>query len=220
MYFIEKEGIYECLPWGKFVWQKHGFGSRLANPSAELLTLKQIHSNRVWVADGLPDRSAEGDALIASQPGRLIGVRTADCVPLLLLDSRSRAVAAIHAGWRGTAACIAALTVQKLAAEFGSHPADLSAAIGPSIRACCYEVSGDVAAQFNRWPESVQAAGPGKPHVDLPAANCAQLIEAGLERERIFDSGLCTACQLDRFFSYRREPASPGRMLSSIARLA
>ena len=219
MYFADYNGLYVCLPFSEFVWQKHGFGTRQANPTTDI-TLRQVHSNRVWNADNLADRDAEGDALVANQVGRAIGIRTADCVPLLLLDRRTRAVAAIHAGWRGTVARIATGTIRKLTAEFDAQPADLYAAIGPCIRSCCYEVNPDVAAQFGAWPESVQNAAGAKPHIDLAAANRAQLLECGVSSTRIFDSELCTACNLDCFFSYRREPASPGRLLSSIARIA
>jgi polyphenol oxidase len=216
--FTENKGIYVCPAFAGFVWQKHGFGSRQANPAASI-TLRQVHSNHVWNADRLADREQEGDALVAAEPSRSIGVRTADCVPILLLDERRHAVAAVHAGWRGTAASIAIRTVEKLRADFGSDPADLHTAIGPCIRACCYEVSPEVADRFATWPESVHRPKNAKPHVDLARANTAQLIAAGLAPTHIYDSNLCTSCQLEHFFSFRREPYNPGRMLSAICRI-
>jgi polyphenol oxidase len=216
--FTESKGIYVCPAFLEFVWQKHGFGSRQANPQASV-TLRQVHSSQVWNADRLADREQEGDALVTAEPGCAIGVRTADCVPILLLDGRRRAVGAIHAGWRGTAASIAARTVEKLQADYASDPADLHAAIGPCIRACCYEVSPEVADRFTAWPESVQRPKNAKPHLDLVRANTVQLVAAGLDLARIYDSNLCTACNLDRFFSFRRQPENPGRMLSVICRI-
>ncbi len=223
MYFIEKNGIYQCPAFAGFVWQKHGFGSRQANPPVDV-TLRQVHSAEVRNADelnthGLADREAEGDALVTDRPGRAIGVRTADCVPILLVDSRRRAVAAIHAGWRGTAAQIARRAVEKLQADYQTDPADLHAAIGSSIRSCCYEVSPEVAERFADWPESVLWPQNAKPRVDLARANVAQLAAAGVAADRIYDSGLCTSCDLAHFFSFRREPANPGRMLSVICRI-
>lgn len=219
MYFVEEKGLYRCLPFEEFVWQKHAFGSRHANPAAHV-TLRQVHSDHVLNGSCLGDREQTGDALVSTGLGLSIGVRTADCVPVLLLDSRIRAVAAIHAGWRGTAAQIVRRTIEKLNADFGSHPKHIHAAIGPCIRACCYEVNPEVAAQFSPWPASVfHPAGP-KPHVDLAAANREQLIEAGLSADHILDSELCTSCRLDQFFSFRREPENPGRMLSAISRIA
>ncbi|MDQ2774252.1 MAG: peptidoglycan editing factor PgeF, partial [Acidobacteriota bacterium] len=201
----------------KFVWQKHGFGTRQANPPADV-SLRQVHSACVRDSDGLADREAEGNALVTAKPGRSIGVRTADCVPLLLLDAQTRAVAAIHAGWRGTAARIAGETVKKLTEGYGTDAEQVYAAIGPCIRACCYEVSPDVAERFREWPESVVVSGSGKPRLDLAGVNRNQLIAAGVPPLQIFDCGLCTFCLPDQFFSFRREPENPGRMLSAICR--
>lgn len=216
---LAPDGIYRCDAFQQFVWQRHGFGTRLANPHAEI-TLKQVHSNAVVNANGLHNSEREGDALIADCPGKSIGVRTADCVPILALDSRSRAIAAVHAGWRGTAEEVAARTVECMRAEFQINPADLYVAIGPCIRGCCYEVGADVAsrlaAQFPEWA----AEDVGTRKVDLVEANRRQLQKSGVSAERIFDCCLCTACEAAQFFSYRREPANPGRMISAIERLA
>ena len=113
----------------------------------------------------------EGDALLEDQPGSVVAVKTADCIPILLVDERRRAVAAVHAGWRGTAARIAADAVAAMGERFGTRPEDLHAAIGPGIGACCYEVGPEVAAQFG---------GQGRGHIDLTAANRRQLEEAGV----------------------------------------
>jgi polyphenol oxidase len=212
------DGVFHCCAFDEFSWQQHGFGTRFASPVAHV-TLRQIHSSIVLNASGLQDRAAEGDALITDEIGRAIGVRTADCVPLLLLDRKKRAVAAIHAGWRGTAGQIVRAATQKLHHDLKSTPSDILAAIGPCIRGCCYEVSADVAHQF---PEGYrrESTKPGKWQLDLAAANRDQLAAGGVPPDQIFDLGACTACEMNAFFSYRREPENPGRLISSIARLA
>lgn len=216
---LDEDGIYRCVAFQQeFIWQEHGFGTRLGNPPAEV-TLRQIHSDLVWNAHGLKDREHPGDALISNEPGRSIGVRTADCVPILLLDVRRRAVAAVHAGWRGTASQIVTRAVEKMAADFGTLPGNLHAALGPSIRECCYEVSWDVASRFTAlFPEDTRP--PGKRQLSLTEANRRHLQAAGVPPEGIFDCGLCTSCLSRHFFSFRREPQDPGRMLASIRRLA
>ncbi len=216
--FTVDQGIHLCPAFAEFTWQRHGFGSRQANPEADV-TLRQVHSNHVRSAGRSGEGHSEGDALVTSRPGQSIGVKTADCVPILLLDARSRAVAAVHAGWRGTAAQIVACTLTKLAEDYGTHAGDVYAAIGPAIRACCYEVSTDVAERFAAWPESVQLSRAAKPRIDLARANQLQMVSSGVPPEQIFDCELCTACRLDLFFSFRREPANPGRMLSVISRI-
>lgn len=212
------DGIYRCDGFQEFVWQKHGFGTRAGNPEADV-TLRQIHSNRVLNATGSRDHEREGDALITDEIGKSIGVRTADCVPILLLDCRHRAVAAVHAGWRGTAAGVVKSTIERMKADFDTDPADIYAALGPCIRDCCYEVGSEVAEHFSSlFPEWEPTADKRK--INLPTANQRQLEEAGVKAEHIFDCDLCTTCQSAQFFSYRREPQNPGRMLASISRLA
>jgi polyphenol oxidase len=216
---LSSDGVYLCEALIKmFPWQTHGFGTRLGNPAADV-TLRQVHSASVLNAHGLSDRSHEGDALITDETHRRIGIRTADCVPILLVDSVHHAVAAIHAGWRGTAAGIAERTVEGLENTFGTRPANLYAAIGPCIRSCCYEVGEDVATRFAALFAERQMAK-GKQMLDLPEANRRQLQAAGLPPEHIYDCGRCTACETDLFFSYRRQPEEPGRMTAWICRSA
>ncbi|MGA8029800.1 MAG: peptidoglycan editing factor PgeF [Bryobacteraceae bacterium] len=215
---LASDGVYQCDAFQEFLWQKHGFGTRLGNPAADI-TLRQIHSNRVLNANGLTDREREGDALVTNEVGKSIGIRTADCVPILLLDCRNRAIAAVHAGWRGTALEVAKCAIQQMSGDFHTAAADIYAAIGPCIRDCCYEVGSDVAESFlPLFPEWEPAAGKRK--LNLPEANRRHLEASGVIPSRIFDCGLCTTCQSAQFFSYRREPENPGRMLASICRLA
>jgi hypothetical protein len=186
----------------------HGFGERLSTYPEGVTTAKQIHSCIVQKAD---EPIGEGDALIGGNPGVIIGIRTADCVPILLADPVSGAVAAIHAGWRGSAGGIAALAVHRLAAEWQTDPDNLRAAIGPSIGGCCYEVGPEVADRFG-----IRTSHPV--HLDLPAINEMQLKAAGVWN--IWKSGECTFCTAEpegyRFHSFRRERDAAGRMVSFI----
>lgn len=214
----DEDGTYHCSAFDEFPWQHHGFGTRAANPPAHV-TLRQVHSAMVRNARFLADREAEGDALVTDEVGRMIGVRTADCVPILVLDRSRQAVSAVHAGWRGTAAQIVRHAIQILRDEFSSEPDDLFLAIGPCIRQCCYEVSSDVAEQFSET-HTTRTNQTGKWNLDLAAANRSQMLAAGIRSEHIFDLEACTVCRAGEFFSYRREPHNPGRMVSSIGRLA
>ena len=216
-FHLAADGIYRCDAFAEnFPWQTHGFGTRLGNPIAEV-TLRQVHSATVMNAYGLSDRCCEGDALITDEVDRSIGVRTADCVPILLVDSSRRALAAVHAGWRGAATGIVSRAVEILGSTFGSNPAHIHAAIGPCIRACCYEVGGEVAQKFHPlFPEWEPALDTRR--LDLPEANRRQLCAAGVNLSHIYDCGRCTACEPDIFFSYRRQPGDPSRMLASICR--
>lgn len=218
---LGSDGIYRCDAFQEFFWQRHGFGTRQASPEAQV-TLRQVHSDRVINADGVRNRDREGDALITDCIAKSIGVRTADCVPILLLDCRSRAIGAIHAGWRGTLAGIVKHAIEKMREDFETDPTDVYAAMGPCIRACCYLVDLDVADQFSPFFPEWQpiTSRDGKRALDLPEANRRQMQETGVSSERIFDCGLCTTCQTADFYSFRREPENPGRMVSAIERLA
>lgn len=185
----------------------HGFGTRLDPDSQEgMASLRQIHS-AICLRAETAGISGEADALISNEPGLAVSVRTADCFPILLADPRHHAIAAIHAGWRGTSARIAIAAIDRMRSEFGTDPAHLLAAVGPGIGACCYEVGEDVARRFG-------LETPG--HIDLAAANRAQLIEAGVLPGRIEMLGLCTFCDPARFHSYRRDKDQAGRMVSYI----
>jgi hypothetical protein len=149
----------------------------------------------------------EGDALVTNRPGLAVSVRTADCYPILLADTRHLAVAAVHAGWRGTAAHIVDRTLERMNTEFGTEPRDVIAAIGPGIRVCCYEVGEEVARQFGY---------DGRAHLDLVLENRKQLEAAGVPPHNIEALDVCTFCDAERFFSYRREKEKAGRMTSYI----
>jgi YfiH family protein len=197
-------------------WLDHGFGLRDSELPDGVRTVKQIHSGIVLDAEDVAIDEispSEGDALTSDRAGVRVGVRTADCVPILLVGPSIPVVAAIHAGWRGSAANIAAATVRELAARWKIRPGNLRAAIGPSIGVCCYQVGPEVAHRFERWDSDMKLAQ-GPVHLDLPAINEAQLRAAGVAD--IWKSGECTFCLATRFFSFRREREQAGRMLSFI----
>jgi YfiH family protein len=171
-----------------------------------MASLKQIHSSLSIVADRPVGCVGEGDALLTSAPGVIVSVRTADCFPILLADPVHRAVAAVHAGWRGTASGIVEEALRRMCDEFGTTPVDISAAIGPGIGACCYQVGEEVARRFGKQ-------SPGR--LDLAAENLRQLTQAGVPRAHIDVIGACTFCDA-RFHSWRRDGECAGRMISYI----
>jgi YfiH family protein len=191
----------------QLAWIDHGFGTRLAPLSQEgMASLKQIHSGMALAAEHA-GCAGEGDALLTAVPGLRLSVCSADCYPILLADTKRHAVAAVHAGWRGAAAEIVVKTLAKMRAQFGTSPADIAAAIGPGIGACCYEVGAEVARLFG-----LEGAG----RIDLAAANRRQLIDTGVEERNIDVLGGCTFCDGARFHSFRREKEQAGRMISYI----
>jgi YfiH family protein len=199
-------------------WEERGAGrARVAAALADqgrLHLLKQVHGTVVRAApwEGRP----EGDAALGDRPGLLLGIETADCLPVLLVDPVRRFVAAAHAGWRGTAAGVARAAVDALV-ERGSSPADLLAALGPGIGACCYEVGPELVAAFGPGGEAFFRPGPrGRPHLDVRAANAAQLRAAGVPDARIHQVSDCTYCRADLYHSYRREGREAGRMISYV----
>jgi len=183
-----------------------------------IIKLKQIHSgtvvdivNTAAAVDAIP-----GDAAMTALRGVILGVQTADCVPILVADKKGRAVAAIHAGWRGTAARIAQATIRNLVEKFHLEPNSLYAAIGPHIGVCCYEVGEDVTAAISDTTAIETRAEWAKPHLNLAAANLKQLLEAGLPENQIETSSLCTKCREDLFHSFRRDGKKMGHLLSII----
>lgn len=189
-------------------WLEHGFGTRHAPlDQSGMASLKQIHSALTLVADRREGCVGEGDALITNELGVAVSVRTADCFPILLADTRRRAVAAVHAGWRGTGDGVVVQALLNMQAEFGTEPEDIVAAIGPGIGGCCYEVGGEVASRFGM-------EGAGK--LDLAAENRRQLTEHGVVATRITQPAACTFCDSARFYSWRRDRELAGRMISYI----
>jgi hypothetical protein len=191
--------------------------ARVASALADhgrLHLLKQVHGTRVRRApwEGRP----EGDAALADRAGTILGIETADCLPVLIADPRRRVVAAAHAGWRGTAAGVTKAAVRALVEE-GSRPEDLVAALGPGIGACCYEVGEELVAAFGPGGEAFFRPGPrGRLHLDVRAANVAQLKAAGVPEDRIHHAADCTSCRADLYHSYRRDGPRTGRMINYV----
>lgn len=204
-----------------------------------LALLRQRHTDFIHVADECfaGGRRRVGDAMISRTPGVLLAVQAADCLPILLADASRRAVAAVHAGWRGLLKRIVEKTVGRMRVAFDCRPGDLHAAIGPGIGVCCYEIGAEVRDAFTSqfaYAAELFAEGPADPEaerlaakypnlflaarppghgpvadrtllLDLSAAARRQLLDAGLADRHIYDSGFCTHCRSDLFFSYRRE---------------
>ncbi len=183
-----------------------------------LRAVRQIHSNRSVTAPAIvEDAAPEADGIMTNRPGQLLSIQTADCIPVLVADPIRRAVAAFHAGWRGTVERIVELGVQQVVREFGSDPQQMIAAIGPGIGSCCYAVGGEVEARFE---DGFSYAGElfhtrnDALYLNLIEANRRQLLTAGLAPGAISMVGGCTSCQPDLFFSHRASGGHAGRMMA------
>jgi YfiH family protein len=209
-----------------------------------LITLRQIHSDLIHLVDSIPDTPLVGDGLITATPGLLLAVQTADCLPIILVDPKHRAVGVFHAGWRGTVKRIVEKGVGEMFRRFGSRPGDLRAAIGPGIHSCCYQVGEEVrtkfesqfsyaAGLFHEVKESdpvrekypllfLTARAPGhgelppKIYLDLVEANRQQLLAVGVAAKNIDASPLCTNCRTDLLFSFRAEKGKTGRLMGVV----
>lgn len=189
-----------------------------------LHTVRQVHGAAVVEVPArqegpgaLPQPFAEADALHTARAGEAVGVKTADCVPILLVDPDTRRVAAIHSGWRGTDADISARAVEALVAR-GARADRLLAAVGPAIQICCYEVSPELGQRFrSRFGADIAVEEEGKVHLDLPGAVKQTLLGAGMREAHIEVLLECTACKPERYFSHRRDRGLTGRHLNFVA---
>lgn len=191
------------------------FLSSLGWHPAQLAYSHQVHGAAILTANG-PVQEKGYDGLATQTPGVLLGITIADCAPVLIYDPVQQAVAALHAGWRGTAAGIAAKGVRALQSQFGCQPENCLAYVGTCISSAAYEVSEEVAAQFPPICKSPKPGLPGKWWLDLKAANALQLQQAGLRPEHIEVSPFCTWADNDLYFSHRKEEGATGRMLAVI----
>jgi YfiH family protein len=208
-----------------------------------LVTLRQIHSDLIHCVSGVPEPALAADGLITQTPGVLLAILTADCLPVILVDTKRRAVGVFHAGWRGTVKRIVEKGVGEMQRWFGTHPRDLKAAIGPGVGGCCYAVGPEVRTRFESQFEygsklfreveesdpvrekypllflTARAPGhselPKKIYLDLAEANRRQLLAAGVSAKNITASPLCTSCRTDLLFSYRAEKGITGRMMAA-----
>jgi YfiH family protein len=209
-----------------------------------LITTRQIHSDLIHFVDAETRETPSGDGLITATPGIALGIQTADCLPIILVDPKHRAVGVFHAGWRGTLKRIIEKGVGEMHRHFGTNAADIRAAIGPGIGNCCYEVGEEVRAKFEsqfayaetlfhevkdsdpvreKYPLlflTARAPGhselPKKIFLDLVEANRQQLIAVGVRKRSIEASPLCTNCRTDLLFSYRAEKGKTGRMMAVV----
>ena len=209
--------------------------------SWQLITLRQIHSDIIHHVDSEPGAPLTGDGLITATPGLLLGIQTADCLPVILVDSKHHAVGVFHAGWRGTVKRIVEKGVGEMQRWFGTRPGDLKAAIGPGVGGCCYEVGEEVCSKFEsqfsyaaklfrevkesdpvreKYPLlflNARAPGhgelPPKIFLDLAEANRRQLLAVGVPAKSIESLALCTSCHTDLLFSYRAEKGKTGRLM-------
>jgi YfiH family protein len=190
-------------------------------PRAALVTARQVHGGHVAAVGSVDAGSIlpSTDALVSDEPGVALLLRFADCVPLVLYDPRRHATGLAHAGWRGMAAGVVPNTVAALHSAFGCRPADLVAGVGPAIGPCCYEVGPDVIVEVERLfgkPTDLLCREPdGAVHLDLPGAVRQQLQQSGVVQ--IEDSGLCTSCHSDEFYSHRAEKGHTGRFAAVVA---
>ena len=224
-------------------WSEADFLAFAASRNMRPVIMCQLHSDTVHRLEEAPAGKLEGDALMTNVSGLLLVIRTADCLPIFLVDAKNRAVAAVHCGWRGTEKRILEKAVLAMVRSYGSKPEEMLAAPGPCIGSACYEVGPEVRAGFLRagFPPSVftecperghvpsthvptslpvspaeSPGGPGKSFLDLRAANVWLLREMGFKKENILDCGLaCTHCE-PHFLSYRRDPGEPRRMYNFI----
>jgi YfiH family protein len=224
--FLRKLGVLE----GKKTWP--------------LVTLRQIHSDLIHCVTGPPEHQLAGDGLVTATPKILLAIQTADCLPVILVDTKQRAVGVFHAGWRGTVKRIVEKGVGEMRRYFGTRPGAVKAAIGPGVHNCCYEVGPEVREEFEsqfgyaetlfhevqesdpvreKYPLlflTARAPGhselPKKIFLDLAEANRQQLIAAGVPAKNISVSPLCTSCRKDLLFSYRAEKGVTGRMMAVV----
>lgn len=204
----------------KIDWIGHGFGvgpadvRDLVTPSSRVFDTEQVHGHVVHVLeDESGDRILNGDAFVTSKPGLVCHVRTADCVPILIADTKNKAVGAVHAGWKGTAQDVAGHAVATMRDAFGTDPSDCVAAIGPCICGGCYEVGEEVVSEIGSLDLKCEWRVDDS-HVDLGRA-CRELLwRAGLLPHNIDMLFRCTSCELD-FVSWRRDRAK-GRQISYI----
>jgi hypothetical protein len=206
-----------------------------------LITLRQIHSDIIRCVEAIPNEPLSGDGLITATPGLLLAIQTADCLPVILVDTKRHAVGVFHAGWRGTVKRIVEKGVGEMYRHFGTRPRDLKAAIGPGVHGCCYEVGEEVRIKFESQFEysaslfhevkdsdpvrekypllflTARAPGhselPKRIFLDLVEANRRQLLAAGVSKKNIDSSPLCTNCNPSLLFSYRAEKGKTGRMM-------
>jgi YfiH family protein len=185
-----------------------------------LVHMRQVHETKIEVVTQPLDDPPICDGLATDREGLGLVVRTADCVPLLMWDEKQNVVAAVHAGWRGTLAEVVPRAVNSLEERFGSRPDTIHVAMGPSIGPCCYEVGDEVvgafAERFTGWENWFVSRSGQRKHLDLIEANRRQLTDSGVRSEQVYAARLCTCCNNELFYSYRKEGKGVGRLMGIV----
>jgi len=189
---------------------RHGFSTKSYSYSDQIIFPKQNHTNKVIIADYLAKR--EGDAIVTTKKNLRIGIKTADCVPVLLFERQKEIVAAVHAGWLGTAKQILKETIQRIV-DMGGRAEHIFACLGPAIGPCCYHISGE---RLQHFDTKFLTERNGKTFLNLKKANITQLIDMQVPLENIESTPWCTSCNNDLFYSYRKEKPLTGQNISYI----
>jgi YfiH family protein len=222
--------VFKIPSWQSIPFLVHGFGTRHWSEKDfqkvhelndfRLLFLRQIHSDKIHVIEEIPAGTLTGDAMLTKKKGVLLLIKTADCLPVLMVDRKHKAIAAVHCGWKSTSQRLIQKVVKRMEEHFGSDSSTLLVAMGPCIGRSCYEVGEDVKQEFERnglslKPFQLHPFQRQKYFLDLKRANGLQLVDVGVDESNVSDVDLCTHCE-DDLLSYRRDGNSYGRMLSFI----
>jgi len=197
----------------QLAWHENVYFTIANQTHSDHIAIIREHKHRGW--EQIDDAIEDCDALITDKKDIMLTILTADCVPILLMDTKQGVIAAVHAGWRGSKSKIVAKTVNKMCKIFDCDTKNIIVGIGPSIGACCYEVDSSVANFFEK-SQKIAISPNDKYMLDLPLANKEQLLSVGILESNIEMSHICTACEVDTFFSYRREKGCSGRFMSMI----
>jgi len=201
-------------------WKGSDFKSRHEWKDFKLLFLDQIHSDIIQVIDGIPEKKLKGDAMVTGLPFLLLIIKTADCLPVLIVDESRKVIAAVHCGWKGTSKRVVQRIIQRMMDLYGCRPSSLLGALGPCIGSECYEVGENVCESFEEEGLSTEffrnhPLREGKYLFDLKGANLSQMLSLGIEEKNVFFKDICTHCH-ESLPSFRRDKDKAGRMLSFI----
>jgi len=201
-------------------WKEDDYENKPEWKDFKLVFLDQIHSDIIQVIDNIPEEKLKGDAVITGLPFLLLIIKTADCLPVLIVDESQKVVAAVHCGWRGTSKRVVQKVIQRMKDLYGCHPSSLLAALGPCIGHECYEVGENV---YHSFEQEGLSTGSFRNHplrrrkylFDLKGANLSQMVSVGVEEKNVFSTDICTHCH-ENLPSFRRDKDKAGRALSFI----
>ena len=205
---------------GTVRWKEKDFKRRPEWKNFRLLFLDQIHSDVIQSIDKIPKGNLKGDAMVTDLPFLFLVIKTADCLPVLIVSQSPKVIACVHCGWRGIRKRVVQRAIQRMRGYYGCDPSALLVALGPCVGRRCYEVGEDVLLDFEKEGHSTEffqnhPSHEGKYLFDLKEANISQMVSLGIRKDNIFSIGICTHCHED-FASYRRDKDKAGRVLSFI----